>query len=97
MPLKCSTIVPDRPHAGTRCSEERELPMTQTAPETLVQKRLSRYVSSLRFPWLLALTALIFAADLILPDAIPFVDEMILGLVTALLATMKKRKAKDHR
>ncbi len=71
--------------------------MSHSAPETVVRNRLTRYVSSLRFPWLLALTALIFAADLLLPDAIPFVDELILGLVTALLATMKKRKAKDHR
>jgi hypothetical protein len=87
----------DSPDAGNRCREERESFMDTSAPETLVRNRLTRYVSSLRFPWLLALTALIFAADLILPDAIPFVDEMILGLVTALLATMKKRKAKDRR
>jgi len=71
--------------------------MAQSAPETPVQKRLTRYVSSLRFPWLLALTALVLAADLIVPDAIPLVDEVILVLVTTLLATMKKRKAKDRR
>jgi hypothetical protein len=71
--------------------------MSQSAQETLVRKRLTSYVSSLRFPRLLALTALIFAADLIVPDAIPFVDEILFGLVTALLATMKKRKAKDRR
>jgi len=70
--------------------------MSQSTGETLVRKRLTAYVSSLRFPRLLALTALIFAADLILPDAIPFVDEILFGLVTALLATMKKRKARDR-
>lgn len=70
--------------------------MSQSTGETLVRKRLTAYVSSLRFPRLLALTALIFAADLILPDAIPFVDEILLGLVTALLATMKMRKARDR-
>ena len=71
--------------------------MSRSAKETLVRKRLTSYVSNLRFPKLLALTALIFAADLIVPDAIPFVDEMLLGLVTALLATMKMRKAKNRR
>ena len=71
--------------------------MTKAAPETLVRKRLTAYVSSLRFPRLLALTALIFAVDLIIPDAIPFVDEMLFGLVTALLATLKKRKANGRR
>ena len=71
--------------------------MSPSAPETLVRNRLTTYISSLRFPKLLALTALIFAADLIVPDAIPFVDEILFGLVTALLATMKKRKAEDRR
>ena len=71
--------------------------MSRSTQETLVLKRLTAYVSSLRFPRLLALTALIFAADLILPDAIPFVDEILFGLVTALLATMKKRKSKDRK
>ena len=70
--------------------------MSRSAKETLVRKRLTSYVSNLRFPKLLVLTALIFAADLIVPDAIPFVDEMLLGLVTALLATMKMRKAKNR-
>ena len=68
--------------------------MSPSTPHTLLQKRLAEYVSSLRFPWLLALTAAIFGVDLFLPDAIPLVDEILLGLVTTLLATMKKRKAK---
>jgi hypothetical protein len=57
----------------------------------MIQDRLIQYVSRLRFPKLLALTALVFVLDLILPDAIPFADEILLGLMTLLLGTLKKR------
>jgi hypothetical protein len=45
----------------------------------------------LKYPRLLALTAVLFAADLVFPDMIPFVDEILLGLATALLATRRQR------
>ncbi|MGH7541884.1 MAG: DUF6116 family protein, partial [Gemmatimonadota bacterium] len=46
---------------------------------------IDRYVSRLRFPRLFFLTAVLFAVDLFLPDVIPFADEILLGLGTALL------------
>jgi hypothetical protein len=46
----------------------------------------------LRFPWLFVLTALLFAFDLVVPDAIPFADEVLLGLAAALLGSWKKRR-----
>jgi len=52
-----------------------------------------RYVSSLRFPYLLALTAGLFLADLVFPDVIPFVDEALLGLLTLLLARLKRTES----
>jgi hypothetical protein len=51
-----------------------------------------RYVSALRFPWLLAVAAVIFAIDLVLPDMIPFADELLLGLLTIVLGVWRKRK-----
>lgn len=55
------------------------------------------YATELRFPKLAALTAGLFLFDLFLPDFIPFVDEILLGLVAALLATLKKgRRAKPE-
>ncbi len=50
------------------------------------------FAGELRFPKLLALTVMIFAADLVVPDFIPFVDEILLGLFAALLATLKKKR-----
>jgi hypothetical protein len=46
----------------------------------------------LRFPKLFALSAVLFAVDLVLPDLIPFADEILLGLATALLGTWRRRK-----
>lgn len=51
---------------------------------------LSRYASKLRFPQLFMLTATLFLIDLIVPDFVPFADEILLGLLTLLLANWKK-------
>lgn len=53
----------------------------------------TRWASGLRFPRLLALTVAIFVVDLLVPDLLPFVDEVILGLLSILLASMKSRRA----
>jgi hypothetical protein len=46
----------------------------------------------MRFPVLFALSAVLFAVDLLVPDVIPFADELLLGLATAIFATWKKRR-----
>jgi hypothetical protein len=53
---------------------------------------LGRWGSRLRFPRLLLLMGALFAADLIVPDAIPFIDEIMLGLATALLASLRNER-----
>jgi hypothetical protein len=53
-----------------------------------------RYASGLRFPRLLAVTAALFVLDLLFPDAVPFADEILLGLISLLLASLKKRSSK---
>lgn len=48
--------------------------------------RFEPFFTRLR-PWQLALiTAGLFVIDVIVPDPIPFIDELILGLVTLLLS-----------
>lgn len=54
---------------------------------------LIAFASRLRFPWLFALTAGLFLLDLVVPDAIPFVDELLLGLGTLLLGSWRKRRS----
>ena len=63
-------------------------------PWSAIQNRLMRYASGLRFPRLLAVTAALFVLDLLIPDAVPFVDEILLGLISLLLASLKKRSSK---
>ena len=53
---------------------------------------LLRWAQRLRFPYLFALTAILFLADLLVPDAIPFVDELLLGLLTLIFASLRKRR-----
>jgi hypothetical protein len=53
---------------------------------------IERFAGELRFPQLFWLTAVLFVFDLLVPDLIPFVDEILLGLATLLLANWKKRR-----
>lgn len=54
-----------------------------------------RFLGRLSYPRLFALTAALFAIDLVIPDVIPLADELLLGLGTLLLANWKKRKEPD--
>ncbi len=51
-----------------------------------------RFAGRLRFPWLFLVTAALFALDVIVPDFIPFADEILLGLLTLLFGMWRKRK-----
>lgn len=54
---------------------------------------LLNWARKLRFPTLFKITAILFAVNILIPDPIPFVDEILLGLGTLLLASWKDRKA----
>jgi hypothetical protein len=49
-----------------------------------------RFFGGLRFPYLVAVTGSLFVLDLLIPDVIPFADEILLGLVTLVLSRMKR-------
>jgi hypothetical protein len=51
------------------------------------------FASRLRFPTLFWITAGLFALDLVVPDAVPFADEVLLGLAALLLSRWRKRRA----
>jgi hypothetical protein len=56
-----------------------------------------RYASRLRFPYLFLATAILFMGDLIFPDLVPFADEILLGLLTALFGTWRRRRVPGSR
>ena len=60
------------------------------ASRGLIPTLIGTFATRLRFPQLFMFTALLFVIDLIVPDLIPFMDEVLLGLVTLLLGMWKK-------
>ena len=61
----------------------------------LLVTRFLAYAAKLRFPTLFKVTAILFALNLLVPDVIPFIDEILLGLGTALLASWKAHRKPD--
>ncbi|MCP5055878.1 MAG: hypothetical protein GY937_04035 [bacterium] len=55
-----------------------------------------RFARRLRYPQLFFLMAGIFVLDLIIPDALPFVDEALLALGTLFLGAYRKRGEADE-
>jgi hypothetical protein len=53
---------------------------------------VERFAGELRFPQLFLLTAILFVLDVLIPDLVPFADEILLGMVTLLLANWKRKK-----
>ncbi len=58
-----------------------------------IKARLVAYLESLRFPWLLLVTSVLFLVNVFIPDALPFVDEILLALVAVVLGRLKRKKA----
>ena len=57
----------------------------------LIRTLLGSYGAKLRFPQLFAIAATLFFIDLLIPDLIPFIDEILLGLLTLLLGSMQTK------
>lgn len=56
---------------------------------------LLSFLGGLRFPQLFVLLAIVFIVDLVVPDVIPLVDEVILGLLTLMTGTWRDRRPPD--
>ena len=52
---------------------------------------LLKWASGLRFPYLFVLTMALFVINLFVPDVIPMVDELVMGLVALMLGSLRKR------
>ena len=50
-----------------------------------------RWLGRLSYPRLFLLMAALFFFDTLIPDFIPFIDEILLGMGTLLLAKLKKK------
>lgn len=54
--------------------------------------RLIGFLESLRFPWLLLVTLVLFLVNVFVPDAFPLVDEILLALVAVVLSRLKRKR-----
>ena len=52
---------------------------------------IGKLATRLRFPQLFAVAATIFLLDLLIPDLVPFVDEVLLGLLTVMLGMLQRK------
>lgn len=59
----------------------------------MAQGVLGRFLSRLRFPTLFLLLAGLFLLDFVVPDFVPFLDEILLGLLTAMFGLIRNRRA----
>ena len=57
----------------------------------LITSRIFGFAERLRFPTLFLVTLGLFVVDLLIPDFIPFVDEILLGLATLMLSRWKRQ------
>lgn len=57
---------------------------------------VQRYLPRLRYPYLFLILGGLFLVDLVTPDPIPFVDEMLLLVLTFIAATFTTRREEDR-
>jgi hypothetical protein len=55
---------------------------------SLVQQIASRF----RYPQLFVVVLILFLLDLVIPDMIPFADEILLGLLTVILGSLRPER-----
>ncbi len=67
-----------------------------TPDRNAVTSALPGLLARLRHPHLFVLLLVLFLADLVLPDMIPFVDEILLAILTVLLGTWRRPRAEDE-
>ena len=66
-------------------------------PTSPVAALVTRLIPGIRYPWLFAILAGLFAVDLVTPDPIPFLDEVVLAVLTFLAASWRTRGRDDER
>jgi hypothetical protein len=54
-----------------------------------------RRAQALRFPQLFLLMVCLFVVDLVIPDVIPLLDELLLGIFMLVLGSLKRPVQKD--
>lgn len=62
-----------------------------------LKSKVISYLESLRFPVLLLVAIVLFVVNIFVPDVLPFVDEILLALIAAILSRLKRRPGQTER
>jgi hypothetical protein len=57
----------------------------------MIRQLVTRFATGLRYPTLFKLVGVLFLVDFFVPDLGPFIDEILLGLGTLLLGSLRSR------
>ncbi|MEN8175012.1 MAG: DUF6116 family protein [Pseudomonadota bacterium] len=66
------------------------------ASRVAVSGALLKYAAGLRFKQLFFLSGALFLLDVLIPDLIPFADELLLGLLTLLFGAWRKGRTTEE-
>ena len=61
----------------------------------MIRQLVTRFATGLRYPTLFKLVGALFLVDFFVPDLVPFIDEILLGLGTLLLGSLRSRGRAD--
>ncbi|MEM7479888.1 MAG: DUF6116 family protein [Acidobacteriota bacterium] len=67
--------------------------MAHSPSDTRRKSFIENFAGRLKYPQLFFVTAAVFLIDLVLPDMIPFADEIMLGLLTVFLGRLRRPEA----
>lgn len=56
-----------------------------------IGRLITRMTAGMRFPTLFLVVGGLFVLDLVVPDLIPFYDEILMAMLTVLIASIRKR------
>ena len=57
---------------------------------------IGRLIPGIRHPWLFAILTGLLAIDLVVPDPVPLLDEVVLAVLTFLVASWRTRQDDDR-
>lgn len=58
----------------------------------MIPKFIRSFLERRRFPTLMLLGAALFVANLLIPDVIPFVDEILMLIATVAIGSVRRKK-----
>ncbi len=62
----------------------------------VVSRVVEKLIPGVRYPWLLVILVGLFTVDLIVPDPVPLLDEILLAVLTVVAASWRTRRDEDR-